>query len=141
MSLNLHHQQKINRFTYKNSNMENTEKKVHFSRRFLNKEGHYSDSTIISSVTIGNKYYVSEDITLKIRDCNNQISLELSLDEDEGGNSFENSIYKLDVLIQELTLLKVKIKEAKPIYDKMVADKKKEDEEREKQSENNETDS
>lgn len=99
--------------------MSKPKHQVHFSKRFLNKDGFMSDASIFSSVLIQTGYQVTEYLELKIRSCNDSVSLELTLeDEGCGDNSFENSLYKIDSLIQELALLKVKLKEGKIIFDR-----------------------
>lgn len=81
--------------------------KIFYRRDFLNKDFYNSDASIFSNIY----FEVSEDnklkwenISLKIRDCNNTINLELSV-EDEG--VFENSLFKIDTMISHLKDLKV----------------------------------
>lgn len=90
--------------------------KIFYRRDFLNKDFHHSDASIFSNiyfeVSEDNKLKW-EDISLKIRDCNNTINLELSV-EDEG--IFENSLYKIDTMISHLKGLRTGLISAREKY-------------------------
>lgn len=74
------------------------------SKRFLNKEGHHSDASIFCEIKFSDKENSWTDCSLKIKDCRDQIHLSVEIDHDdvENGN-YENTIFKLDTLITELT--------------------------------------
>jgi len=84
------------------------EKENIFCRRdFINKEFHHSDASICSEVSLhleNNGKSLWEDLTLKIRDCDKVVYLQISV-EDE--SSFENSLFKIDTMVSHLQDLKV----------------------------------
>lgn len=86
--------------------MSQTKKKENVSNKFyvrewLNKEGHHSVAFILASIDVdesrwGGRY---SDSSIIISDCNRQIELTFDTNCEE---SFENSLYKLNILIKTL---------------------------------------
>lgn len=100
--------------------MENERKVFYYAKRFLNKDGFLTDASIFTSVSIEfDKYRIWESINLQFRDCRNHVNFDLVLNDEysNNDNTFENSIYKVDTMIQQLSMLKVKMEEAKVEYD------------------------
>lgn len=112
---------------------------MHFSKKFLNMDGFNSDASIYSSVEFDSEEDSYHTVILKIKDCSNAIHITLGLGE-AGSGAFTNSLYKLDVLIQELQALKLAMIKAKPVYDERKERERLEREQR-KKKENNEMDS
>lgn len=85
------------------------EKKLYYSRRFLNKKGHHSTAFVFSEVTKTfckntkgkNVSYIDAD--LKISDCDRVINLSIELNTKRSTN---NTLHKLDTLISTLQELK-----------------------------------
>lgn len=90
--------------------------KIFHRKDFLNKDFHHSDASIFSNIYFeiseDNKFKW-EDISLKIRDCRDTISLELSV-ENEG--IFENSLFKIDTMISHLKDLRTGLISARDKY-------------------------
>lgn len=78
-----------------------------FARKdFLNKDFFESDASIFSNVQFVEGVEEEKDwiyAELKIRDCNKAIALNLNSSSKE---KYENSLYKLDTLIEHLTELR-----------------------------------
>lgn len=93
------------------------EKENIFCRRdFINKEFHHSDASIFSEVLLhlekdGKSLW--EDLTLKIRDCDKVVYLQISV-EDE--SSFENSLFKIDTMVSHLQDLRTGLISAREKY-------------------------
>lgn len=86
---------------------------VVFERRFLNKENFHSFAAIIGKIKIEkyyndknllNSYYVTRYVS--ISDCSEKISLELNVETEE---EYNNTLYKLDTLIDVFSKLKAGI--------------------------------
>lgn len=90
-------------------------KPFHSSKEFLNLPGCNSDASIFTQVSFYSEESSSCDCTLKIRDCGNIVHLSVGLN-DEGDRAYENTLFKLDVLINELTKFKAALVEAKVIH-------------------------
>jgi hypothetical protein len=75
------------------------------SRQFLNKEGYNCDASIFTEISFYSEVSSGCDCDLKIRDCNNQVHLVTGID-DEGNAEFENSVFKLNTLIEQLTMFR-----------------------------------
>lgn len=92
--------------------------KVYNSKRFLNKDGFLADSSIFSDIRFNYEEYTSHNAKIQIRDCHDSIELNFTLDEEDDDNNYENSIHKLNTLIGELALYKVKFIEAKEEFNR-----------------------
>lgn len=103
-------------------------KDFHFSKKFLNKDGYLGIAAILTSINFSPADKMWHTVELNISDCRNEIKLDLTLEE-EGSNNYENSMHKLNTLIEQLGWLKVKMQEAKEEYDRRKAlfDAKKEE--------------
>lgn len=76
-------------------------KNIHQSADFLNKPFFHSDATIYTCLTINEEsIHGGWDASLKIRDCSESVSIYVDADSIE---ELENSIYKLNTLINSLT--------------------------------------
>ncbi len=95
-------------------------KDFHFSKKFLNKDGYLGIAAILTSLSFGSEGRYWHTIELKISDCRNEINLDLSLD-DEGNNTYENSLHKVDTLLEELTAFRQKLVEGKVEFDQRKA--------------------
>lgn len=93
---------------------------IHFDRRFLNKEN--KGSTAAIAVQFGIERYFSKDkelsavydyYMLALSDCNKKIELEVSFDTK---SDYENSLYKLETLIDVLTKAKKGLVKARKQY-------------------------
>lgn len=73
---------------------------VHYSRVFLNRPYFHSDASLLTQITIrGYDHGVEESIDFRMTDCNEHISLSFSTVE----GHIENSLHKVDILLEELT--------------------------------------
>ena len=92
-------------------------KKTYHSRKFLNK------SAGMAALEANGSYSdYSFDCTIAISDCNRRIDLDMYMWDEK---SIKDKLYKLDLLIKELTTFKEWIKESAPKYLEGKADKKK----------------
>jgi hypothetical protein len=97
-----------------------TSESLMFRREFLNQPGKGSAACIIAKVTKIKEFkneVLTEDFVeseLSISDCNNKINLSIGVSKD----NIENSIYKLNKLIDVLTELKGVIEEEKSRRDR-----------------------
>lgn len=111
-------------------------KPFYSSKEFVNLPGYNSDASIFTQVM----FYLDDssgyDATLKLRDCGNSVHYAIGLG-DEGDRSYENSLFKIDVLIGELTKFREAMVNAKVIYNERV---KVEELERKEHRKNNKTD-
>jgi hypothetical protein len=102
------------------------------SKAFVNQAGCNSDASIFTEI----KFYSEEssryDATLKMKDCGNSIHYTVGLNQ-SGDRSYDNTIFKLDTLIAELTAFKEALVRAKVVHDEREA---KEEAERQKQIKN-----
>lgn len=87
----------------------------HSSGEFLNKPGFHSDATIFSEIKIEcvDDQYINNDYTLRLRDCNETISIAIGIEDTE---ELDNVMFKLDTMINHLKKLKKACKEAHLIY-------------------------
>jgi|ERR1044072_2073251 hypothetical protein len=92
-------------------------KDFHFSKTFLNKDGYLGIAAILTSITFSKEDKMWHTIELKISDCRNEINLDLTL-EDDGTNNYENSMHKVNTLIEQLGYLRVKMQEGKEEFDR-----------------------
>lgn len=91
------------------------------SKAFLNRDGFHSDATIFCSFDF---WYRGEarikpsghSGEIRIRDCSSTVVLSLGVD-NEGDDSYENSIEKIDTMIKELSRYKVALGEARIEYE------------------------
>lgn len=95
-------------------------KDFHFSKKFLNKDGYLGIAAIMTSLSFSPPDKMWHTFDLKISDCKNEINLDLTL-EDDGHNNYENSLHKVDTLINELEYLRAKMIEGKVEYDRRKA--------------------
>lgn len=90
---------------------------AHSSKKFLNLEGYNSDASIFTQLAFYNEDDPDHDMWLKIRDCGHSINLSLGL-RDGGDNDFKNSLFKVDVLLEELTKLRSAMLSGREEYEK-----------------------
>jgi hypothetical protein len=84
---------------------------IYCGRDFINKPFCHSDGSIFSKVRVFEyESSVDIDLSLKIRDCDRTITLAFGANTEE---SFENSLYKVDILIQNLNLFREAIAKAR----------------------------
>jgi len=110
-------------------------KPFYSSKEFVNLPGYNSDASIFAQIVFYSEDSSSYDINLKLRDCGNSVHYAIGLGQ-EGDRSYENSLFKIDVLIGKLTKFREAMVKAKDIYNERV--KK---EESETKNEINEVDS
>lgn len=73
---------------------------VYSKKNFLNRSGHHSDASILSSVqVITNDKWVSLSGTLRMRDCSKTIDLSIDMD---NRDNYLNSLEKVRTLIKNL---------------------------------------
>jgi hypothetical protein len=85
------------------------------SKKFLNKDGHESDASIFTELKFSRHDSSYVDAILKIKDCNHQIFLTIevtSYEEEKDEGEFENSIFKITTLIDELVAFRNACEEA-----------------------------
>lgn len=108
-------------------------KPFYSSKEFVNLSGHNSDASIYTQIMFYSEDSSQCDATLKLRDCGNTIYYSIGL-ANEGDRSYENSLFKIDVLIGELTRLREAMVKAKVIYDeRMKIEELEREEQRKKQ--------
>jgi len=115
-------------------------KPFYSSKEFVNLPGHNSDASIFTQIMFYSEESSSHDATLKMRDCGNSIHYAIGLNED-GDRSYENSLFKVDTLIRELTKFREAMVQAKAIHDEREKAEQLEREERRKQNQEYEMDS
>jgi hypothetical protein len=91
-------------------------KPFYSSKEFVNLAGYNSDASIFTQVLFYNEESPSCDATLKLRDCGNTVHFSIGLAND-GDRSYKNSLFKIDVLIRELTTFRRALVEAKAVAD------------------------
>lgn len=78
--------------------------RLHHRKKFLNKGPYHSDANIFTSVYMSqDNEYSSISASLRIKDCNESISLAVEL---EKAKMFKNTISKLDILMDEISRFK-----------------------------------
>lgn len=82
--------------------------RLYYKREFLNKEGHGSHAHILAHIELYDKYYLSGEFS--ISDCSRIATLEFSYNGQ--AESLENSMYKLDLLIDTLKEFRKEFKKA-----------------------------
>lgn len=94
--------------------MKDKTKLLHESKVFLNKKGFHSDANILTRVNICERETSAyTDTDLSIKDCHYKINLNIELD---NKNNYDNTIYKLDKLISELTKFRTACRKARHWY-------------------------
>lgn len=92
-------------------------RKVHGTRSLLNLPGHHSTATIIAEIesTVDwpenkgrngeelTRYTAEPNSTFTITDCSNSVHIELDIDSE---NSYQNTLYKLDTMIDSMRKLR-----------------------------------
>lgn len=87
-------------------------RKVHGGRSLLNLPGHHSTAAIVAEVKdTGDLEWKADDdgykivptITCAITDCDNKVNIEFDV---QTANQLENSLYKVDVMLDALTKLR-----------------------------------
>lgn len=127
-------------------NYNNMKDLFHSSKKFLNKDGHESDASIFTEIKFIRNSDSYADCTLKIKDCNHQIFLVIEVtdyDEKRDEGEFENSLFKIDTLIEELTNFREQCVKANQESHKrrLLAEKEREEKKDEMDSGNNSTNS
>lgn len=92
------------------------DKKIFCRRDFINKEFHNSDASIFSEISLqleNSGKSLWEYLTLRIRDCDKAIHLQISVEDD---SSFENSLFKVDTMMSHLKDLRVGLISAREKY-------------------------
>lgn len=85
-------------------------------KEFLNLDDHHSDATICTTFNFySEEIYTNHDGSIMIRDCNHKVTLSVGV-EDEGDDSFENSMHKIDVIVNTLLAFKNDLKDARKEY-------------------------
>lgn len=115
------------------TNQCDMKKPFYSSKEFVNLPGYNSDASIFTQVMFYSDDSSGYDATLKLRDCGNSVHYAIGLG-DEGDRSYENSLFKIDVLIGELTKFREAMVKAKEIYDERSKAEEAEREERRKQN-------
>jgi hypothetical protein len=91
--------------------------KIHSRADFINLPFHGEDGSIFSEIVMykgkEGKFISNWDATLKLRDCSSVVSFDLWLKNEE---DIENTLHKLQVMIDHLTELREKIKQYGPEY-------------------------
>lgn len=78
------------------------ERPFYSSKKFLNQEGYNSDASIFCDIVFYSETNSGCDATLKIRDCSQSVHISVGIEE-RGNTEYYNSVFKLNVLIDELT--------------------------------------
>lgn len=71
-----------------------------FIRKFLNKDPHYSLAAIVARI---DRYDCPE---LRLSDCNHEVSFDLSSGENVRPEEWENTLYKLNTIIEVVSALR-----------------------------------
>lgn len=91
---------------------------IHSRKEFLNKPFYHSDASVFSEVEIWEEEKeVSLGIVLELRDCWKKINLAFSVAEYE---DLENSLFKVDTLINHLEVFRPKLIEAHKLNKKIL---------------------
>ena len=78
--------------------------KIYSGKNFINKPFFHSDGSIYTQVTVyRDREYCDLNISCKIRDCERTVGLAFSANDDK---DYQNSLYKIDTIIRNLTNLK-----------------------------------
>jgi hypothetical protein len=92
-------------------------RKFYGGRALLNLPGHHSTAAIVAEIenTVDweegkgrggdelTRYNAEPHMMLTVTDCDNRVNIELDIDSE---NSYENTIYKVDTMIEELRKLR-----------------------------------
>ena len=96
-------------------------------RRFLNKSNYHSTSSVVGKIS-GEEYNSRPYCEFFISDCTRTISLDMDSDDLA---DLENSIFKMEQLIEVAHKMKVAMKKLKPYLKKLEKEKLQEKKERE----------
>lgn len=94
-------------------------KPFYSSKAFVNLAGANSDASIFSQIMFYSDESSGYEASLKMRDCGSNVHFIIGLNED-GDRSYENTLFKLDTFISELTNFRDAIVKAKVVYDERI---------------------
>ncbi len=89
------------------------------SKAFLNQDGFHSDASICYEISVeqsNSKHKPWANCSLSIRDCTDRVNLELDIHSE---SSMDNTIYKIDTMMEYLRKVKREIKIARREFEKL----------------------
>jgi hypothetical protein len=88
-------------------NIVEVKKVIHHKAEFLNKPGFHSDASILTCISVEQESdYPYWNAELRIRDCNDVVSMNCSL---EDTDDLENLLNKIEIMINNLKEFKKKL--------------------------------
>jgi len=94
--------------------MKDKRKLLHAKKVFLNKDGYHSDANIATKIEVCEREQSSYiDAYVSIKDCSYKVTLSIDL---YSKGDYNNTIYKLDKLISELSRFRTGCRKARAWY-------------------------